>query len=248
MAWAGVFPTKPIKAPSPDPLSRPISRLCAPTPGSIQCLGGLSRFPCLGLIAGAAYADFVDVNRHSRCFPRRKAGGWNVAPICITDIAAIREFTRGFDPTHVVHCAGVCDLDVCEERPEWARALTLNAGGAETVVSLFGTSAHILFLSTDLVYSGDAPPAGGYTETHVPDPVSIAGKTFTQAEQAIGAAARGPRSVSLYELRMQVVGQGNYPRHLLRGIYRHEEIGGPPRIGNVSLDIRRIRRVLDRYS
>ncbi len=239
----------------------------------------------------------------------------NIRSICITDIDEIRGFTRGFNPTHVVHCDGVCYLDVCEERPEWARSL--NAGGADSIRALFGSTAHVYFLSTDLVFSGNNPPECGYAEEYTPDPVSIAGKTFTEAEQVISGCDRsttirlglpvgdsvtgnkggrdwiesrfrrglpvtlfhdelrscvsceeiadmmlcmmesgreglfhfgGDQAMSLFELGRSILTQGLYAPHLLKGILRHEEIGGPPRIGNVSLDSRRIRRVLNRYS
>lgn len=112
----------------------------------------------------------------------------NVAGICISDAKAVAGFTKGFSPTHVVHCAGVCNLDVCEERPAWAHRL--NTGGAQTVVDLFGQTAHLLFLSTDLIFSGNHPPKGGYTEAHAPDPISVAGKTFRDAERSIESCVR----------------------------------------------------------
>ncbi len=112
----------------------------------------------------------------------------NVTPLCITDISGIVTFLGNFKPTHVVHCSGVCDLDVCEERPGWAHKL--NVGGAKNILELFGKSAHVIFLSSDLVFSGNNPPAGGYHETMKPDPISVAGKTFAEAESLIQDCAR----------------------------------------------------------
>ena len=40
----------------------------------------------------------------------------------------------------------------------------------------------VMFISTDLVFSGRQPPPDGYCETDTPDPISMIGKTFIQAE------------------------------------------------------------------
>jgi dTDP-4-dehydrorhamnose reductase len=112
--------------------------------------------------------------------------GPNIRPLCITDAGALEDVQKQFNPTHVVHCAGVCDLDVCEERPGWAHAM--NVQGAETVVNIFG-DLPILYMSTDLVFSGTDHPTDGYTEDHRPDPVSVVGRTFLLAEQQIQNAA-----------------------------------------------------------
>lgn len=108
----------------------------------------------------------------------------NVSPVCITDKLGLERIRDTFRPTHVVHCGGVCDLNVCEARPQWAHSM--NVGGGRTMVDFFG-DLPILYISTDLVFSGNQPPPGGYTEIHEPDPVSVAGKTFAETEQVIRA-------------------------------------------------------------
>ncbi len=219
------------------------------------------------------------------------------------DETGLREIARHFKPTHVLHAAGVCDLDACEARPDWARGL--NQGGAREMMKLFGTDAYIMFLSTDLVFSGNQPPSRGYAEHHTPDPISVVGKTFLAAEQEItkslhhcilrlalpvGASLTGnkgavdfiedrfkrhlpmtlfhdeirscvtcddltemvlhllareatgyfhlggQKGVSLYELGERIIEKGNYPAALLKRLSRHQEIAGPPRIGNVHLN------------
>jgi len=114
-------------------------------------------------------SNFLDVN--------------NILPFCITDQENLIQIREKFRPTHVIHCAGVCDLDVCEDRPHWAHSL--NVSGTKAVVDVFGENASIIYMSTDLVFSGNNPPAGGYSEDHLPDPVSVAGKTFFEAEQIL---------------------------------------------------------------
>jgi len=107
----------------------------------------------------------------------------NISSFCITELAELEKIRDEFKPTHVIHCAGVCDLDVCEERPEWAHAL--NVQGTKAVADVFGYDIPILYMSTDLVFSGHNSPTGGYTEDDEPDPINVVGKTFAEAEMYI---------------------------------------------------------------
>lgn len=232
----------------------------------------------------------------------RSPQGPQVVSACITDKRRLEQIRERFNPTHVIHCAGVCDLDVCEDRPAWAHAI--NVKGTQVVCEVFG-DLPILYLSTDLVFSGEDPPSGGYGEHHGPDPISIAGKTFHAAEghldingqhciirlglplgdsvtgdkgaidwiesrfkrhlpvtlfhdefrscvtcdqiadMALHVLANhwtglyhfgGSRSWSLHEIGLHVIKRGHYDPILLHGMMRSEEVNGPPRIGNVSLN------------
>lgn len=111
--------------------------------------------------------------------------GPNVRAACITDREQLEQIRKEFSPTHVFHCAGVCDLDVCEDRPNWAYDINVNGTGA--ICSIFA-DLPIFYMSTDLVFSGENPPPTGYAEIHPPDPVSVAGKTFSQAETQLDHA------------------------------------------------------------
>ena len=51
--------------------------------------------------------------------------GENVVPMCITDRDQLSQIRDDFQPTCVIHWAGVCDLDLCQERPEWAYDLNV---------------------------------------------------------------------------------------------------------------------------
>ena len=112
----------------------------------------------------------------------------NVASICMTDTEALARLRNDFRPTHVLHAAGVCDLDSCEAKPLYA--YTINVNGAKSIVSVFSPSCYIMYLSADLVFSGDTTSRHGYSETDRPDPVSVVGKTYLLAEKEIAAAPR----------------------------------------------------------
>ena len=236
----------------------------------------------------------------------------NIAPVCITDQDTLNRIQQEFVPTCVLHCAGVCDLDLCEERPDWA--YDLNVNGMRAVTEVFGQTCRIVYMSTDLVFSGEQPPESGYAENHAPDPISVAGETFLQAEQVLqeiegacivrlglplGDSITGDkgaidwiksrltknRPVTLFydELRsciwcdqiaemiepllnlnlqgvyhfggnrpwtLHAIGQHVQDKyqtapHLLKGIYRHEEQNGPPRIGDVSMNCNKLKATLN---
>ncbi len=234
----------------------------------------------------------------------------NISSFCITELAELERVKDEFKPTHVIHCAGVCDLDVCEERPEWAHSL--NVEGTRAVVDVFN-NIPILYMSTDLVFSGYNTPIGGYTEDDEPNPINVVGKTFVSAETyvlqnyehciirlglplgdslvgkkgaidwiesrfrrnlpvtlfydeyrscisceeigrmtiaAINLKLRGlfhlggERRWSLYDIGNYVLEKGGYSTDLLNGILRHQEKNGPPRIGDVSLNSKKLRSIV----
>ena len=235
----------------------------------------------------------------------------NISSFCITEQEKLEKIRDEFKPTHVIHCAGVCDLDVCEERPEWAHSL--NVQGTRAVVDVFGNDTPILYMSTDLVFSGYNSPSGGYTEDDEPNPINVVGKTFAKAETYIqkckdhcivrlglplgdsivgtkGAVdwiesrfmrnlpvtlfydeyrscidceeigrmtvailalklrglfhLGGDKAWSLYEIGKYVIKKGGYSPDLLNGIMRHQEENGPPRVGNISLNSKKIRSLV----
>jgi dTDP-4-dehydrorhamnose reductase len=112
----------------------------------------------------------------------------NTASICMTDADRLARVQDDFRPTHVLHAGGVCDLDACEAMPRYAHDINVN--GAKTIVSLFSASCYIMYLSADLVFSGNDVPKRGYSETDRPDPVSVVGKTYLLAEKEIAKSRR----------------------------------------------------------
>jgi len=233
--------------------------------------------------------------------------GVKITSCCITNRDMLHHIRKTFQPTHVIHCAGVCDLDVCEERPHWAHAM--NTDGARAIAEVFNGVAKIIYLSADLVFSGNAPPDCGYNEECIPDPVSVAGKTIAAAEKIIelcdsasilrlglpiGTSVTGtkgaidfiesrfkrnlpvtlfhdefrsciqcsdivkavkvitnldicgywhlggPVKYSLFSIGKYVLDKNKYPENLLKGILRKDELIGPPRMGDVSLDSSRL--------
>jgi dTDP-4-dehydrorhamnose reductase len=96
--------------------------------------------------------------------------------------AGIREIFQEVDPASVVHAGGVCDLDRCESAPDFAHEI--NVLGTRNIVDL-SKGRYLLYISTDLVFSGDAAGEDGYHEAYECDPVSVVGKTFVDAENEV---------------------------------------------------------------
>ncbi len=232
----------------------------------------------------------------------------NVRPACVTDRVVLEDIRREFAPDIILHCAGVCDLDVCQDRPAWA--YDLNVNGLQVISDVFADTARIILMSTDLVFSGINPPVGGYTEDSPCDPVSVVGQTFAQAEQLVAAMPGsciirlglplgdsytgdkgaidwvgsrlskgrpvtlfydelrsciwcdqiaqmalsviklnleglynfgGNSSWSLHDIGLHVVDKVKCQPGLLKGIMRFEEVNGPPRAGNISLNSSKIK-------
>jgi dTDP-4-dehydrorhamnose reductase len=111
-----------------------------------------------------------------------------VSSTCMTDREELARLQKEFKPTHLLHGAGVCDLDMCEAKPLYAH--DINVKGAKNIVSVFSDSCYIMYLSADLVFSGNQPSPFGYEETDTPDPVSVVGKTYALAEKEIAKAQR----------------------------------------------------------
>jgi dTDP-4-dehydrorhamnose reductase len=237
----------------------------------------------------------------------------NVASVCMTDAQALARINASFCPTHVIHAAGVCDLDICEQRPCYAN--DINVGGAKNIVDTFCASCAIMYLSADLVFSGHAPPPDGYGESDDPDPVSVVGRTYVLAEREIMRSPRwsvvrlglpmgesiqgekgavdfiegrlkrnlpmslfhdewrsciaceecadivvelfrrnargvyhlgGPHPVSLFDIGKLILEKGNYNRSALKTWSRHDDVNGPPRIGNVHLNSHKTESLIGR--
>jgi len=88
-------------------------------------------------------------------------------------------------PDLIVHAGAWADVDGCELDP--ARARAVNVEGTRSVVAAAdAVGAHVVHLSTDLVFDGTK--AGPYTEADEPHPISVYGATKLAAEHEVGSA------------------------------------------------------------
>lgn len=101
------------------------------------------------------------------------------------DPDAIDDLLDSVNPTMVVNCAAMTDVDGCESRPE--QAMTVNADAPERLATACAASGReFVHVSTDYVFDGtsDTP----YTEDDDPNPIQVYGETKLAGDRRVQAA------------------------------------------------------------
>jgi len=115
---------------------------------------------------------------------RRWAPGWHVegltrADLDVTDAAATTAVFRRLAPDLVVHCAAMSRTKDCEQDPE--RASRVNVEATARLAGLSDTIP-LIFLSSGEVFDGGT---GWYRETDQPNPINVYGRTKLEAERVV---------------------------------------------------------------
>ncbi len=100
--------------------------------------------------------------------------------IHLDDELAVSQLFETERPRLIIHCAGVCDVEKCEESPDFA--YSVNVDGMRILIDYAPPDARIVYCSSDHVFSGDTGP---YREDTPPDPLSTYGCTRVAAEQLL---------------------------------------------------------------
>lgn len=114
----------------------------------------------------------------------RWASGWEVhglsrADLDLTDAAAVDRTWRSIQPDAVIHCAAMSRTKDCEQNPELARRINVEA---TTHLAKLSKDIPFIFLSSGEVFDG----AGGwYQESDRADPINIYGKNKLEAERYV---------------------------------------------------------------
>jgi dTDP-4-dehydrorhamnose reductase len=96
----------------------------------------------------------------------------------VRDLKAFRELLDRVDPTVVVHCAAMTNVDACESAPQEAGAA--NVAPVETLAAWARRrGVQIVQMSTDYVFDGERPP---YEIDAVPHPLCVYSRTKAEAE------------------------------------------------------------------
>ncbi|GGK22186.1 NAD(P)-dependent oxidoreductase [Pilimelia terevasa] len=128
-----------------------------------------------------------------------RTADWSVrgvsrADFDIADPAAVRRSVEEHRPDVVVHAAAHAVVDDCERDP--ALALAVNVAGVHHVAQACRRlGSRLVYVSSDYVFDGDAPPPGGYRETDLPNPRSVYGLTKLAGERT--TALLGARGLSV---------------------------------------------------
>lgn len=101
-------------------------------------------------------------------------------PVDLRDTEALKGLLREVKPDVVVHSAAYRDPDFCEDHPE--EAFRLNVAPTAQFCELLPESVPLLFVSSDYVFDGAAPPYGEEDERH---PVNDYGRLKVEAEDLV---------------------------------------------------------------
>jgi dTDP-4-dehydrorhamnose reductase len=119
----------------------------------------------------------------------RWAPGWDAygltrSDLDLTDRPGVERAWQSFKPDAVIHCAAMSRTKDCEQDPVRARQINV-----QVTAHLAQLSQNIpfIFLSSGEVFNGKA---GWYSETDVPNPINVYGKTKLEAEQTVGRNQR----------------------------------------------------------
>ena len=108
-------------------------------------------------------------------------GTASYASMDITDAAACDAVIGAFAPDVVIHGAAMTHVDQCELNPELATAMNVE-GTRNVVESAQKVGAHVVHISTDFIFDGNAGP---YSEEAEANPVSHYGHTKLAAEHIV---------------------------------------------------------------
>lgn len=99
----------------------------------------------------------------------------------LTDEAATRKLISELKPTSIIHCAAATNVDWCEDHPQEAAKINVDASRwlAEMAYQL---KAHFVYISTDSVFDGER---GDYREEDEPAPVNWYAQSKLLGERAV---------------------------------------------------------------
>jgi dTDP-4-dehydrorhamnose reductase len=137
--------------------------------------------------------------------------GTDIPEVPVDHRAKLAAAFAAFQPSHVLHCGAITDVDGCETDPDLA--FRVNGQGTANVVELCRASgAALLYVSTDFVFAGESDCP--YRPDDEPAPVSVYGASKLAGEQAVLEAG----SENFYVVRTAwVFGPGgkNFPLAIL---------------------------------
>jgi dTDP-4-dehydrorhamnose reductase len=108
----------------------------------------------------------------------------------VTDAVQVQQALVREQPTHLIHTAAMTNVDECElnQAACWQQNVT---AVANLVAACEQQQVHLLHLSTDFIFSGEAGPLD---ETAQPAPVNFYGQSKVAAEQLV-QACRAPWAI-----------------------------------------------------
>lgn len=110
--------------------------------------------------------------------------GVHMLPLDIRDAAQTAKAVQDIRPDAIVHTAALVKPDECEQRKDVAFAINTQ-GAANVFAAAEQAGAHLVHVSTDLVFNGERNP---YKTDDTPGPVNYYALTKVAAETAVHAS------------------------------------------------------------
>jgi len=134
----------------------------------------------VALITGAAglIGQYL-VKTVSRWAPQWDVRGLTRADLDLTDFSRVAATLRSIKPSAVIHCAALSRTKDCEQDPDKARRINVEATAHLADLS---RDVPFMFLSSGEVFDGRK---GWYDETDEAAPINVYGKTKLAAEQIV---------------------------------------------------------------
>lgn len=134
-----------------------------------------------GYLVKTAITKFDTIATYFRNLPDYNNITWQ--HIDLTDAASMRKMIETVRPQIIIHNAAMTNVDLCEQQKRRTEQTNIKACELLSKYSA-EIGARIIYISTDLVFDGDAPP---YSEKDLPNPLSFYGWSKWQGEAALAA-------------------------------------------------------------
>lgn len=126
----------------------------------------------------------LSVSRDPAHFPQLADSRLERVPADALREGVLEAVLRDFAPARIVLCTALARGADCDAYPELARKLNVELPRRVARVAR-ELGARLVCVSSDLVFGGEAPPAGGFAEEHATQPLSFYGETKVAGERAV---------------------------------------------------------------
>jgi dTDP-4-dehydrorhamnose reductase len=134
----------------------------------------------LAWVTGAAgLIGHALVQSSPRCAPSWRVHGLTRDRLDLLEFDAVRRLFRQDSPALIIHCAALTHTPTCEQNPDLARRVNVDATAA---LAELAKDILLVFFSTDLVFDGRA---GNYDESAAVNPLSLYAQTKATAERIV---------------------------------------------------------------
>lgn len=140
----------------------------------------------------------------------------------ITDTQGLIKLIDKEEPTYVINCAAMTNVDQCETEKDLCDKINVKA--VETLVACAKKkNFHLIHISTDFIFDGTKGP---YTETDIPKPISYYGLSKLKSETSILKASIKftiLRTILVYGL-VDNMTKGNIVLFVKNALEQHKEV------------------------